>query len=78
MESRCLRIQLTEAGIRIMYAVLYALHMNSVRRSAKTRCIGSVFGKVLHSKRICERSIVTSIGYFTGNGPIELVLCMIY
>jgi len=50
MESRCLHIQLTEAGIGIVYAVLYALRVNGVRRSAKTRCIGSVFWEDLAFK----------------------------
>jgi len=37
-----LLIRLTEAGIGIVYAVLYALRMNGVRRSTETRCIRSV------------------------------------
>jgi len=41
-------------------------------------CLVGFPERFLCSKRICERSIVTSIGYFTGNGPIELVLCMRY
>jgi len=45
-----LRILESEAGIGIVYAVLYALRVNGVRCLAKTRCIGSVFREDLAFK----------------------------